>query len=376
MSFAAIRSSLAPGASLRTALVLVLTSMGAAGLLTDVSLSRIPSYAPGEVPAQDVVAPIPYRYLDDGATRWAQEEAVRAVPPIFRYETDQVQRREIQLSAAFVTARGRLQEAADARGRVPLETQQAILHDLEETLQIQLDVQDRAILLADGFSRETEALTTELIAVGGRYPIVESRDPLPQDGPILLLSGAGGMTEERRLEDLSRLRTVEETGQAIGLYVMERLSAVPEVQRVKVAAALARRALQADCRYDAEEHQRRQEAARLSVAPVEVDVPRGKRIVRVGDPVTPSQAAELSALQANTSGSDGGWMFLTHLAFSGILITSLSHFARSTIRKFAPRPQDLEAMALALLLTIPAAGTLDLGELQLTVEQLAVKKKK
>jgi putative nucleotidyltransferase with HDIG domain len=351
-----LKGLFAPGAQVRQLLVMALVTLLTAFLLTDFSWRIMPEYEEGAIPDRDIVAPVPFSFVDTTATYEAQVAAETRVPPVFRLDQGAARGLGEQVSAAFTAARLRLpQEPLQPEALDP-----AILRDFEDTVGYSLAVADQLLLIEDGFSEDTEALTLELLEVATRLPIIEDRHELPtaDSSGITLLSVLGGLQEESLITDFAKLRSLEEAWQAIGIYVVERLATVQDPGRVKLAAALAKGVLRANCSYDEAETSRRRLAARAATDPIEVSVPKGKRIVRLGDPVTATQARELTALRETTRQSGAGGTFFTHLAFGGIVIASAWHFARTTIRKFAPRPQDAEAMAFTLVLVLGVARLL------------------
>lgn len=355
MNLGTVRGWFATGSQFRMVLLLVVTTLVAAFFLTDLNFTSIPEYQERDVPDRDVIASNTFSFVDEEATRTQQANAQHTVPPVFILDRSVVRTIESQVSQAFDMARSRYATAADNRGKVPPEVSERISHDFAESLGIGLEAADRQLLTEDAYSSQVEDLVTELVAVAMRHPVLEDRSSLPSSGPIVVISTEGGLREETLVDDFSRLRTVEDAWQAIGLYVVERLSAVQSPARVKVAAALAKGLLKPNFTVDTAETLRRQALARDAVHPVEVEIRKGKRIVRVGDPVTAVQARELAALRANSQQSGSGWMFLTHIALVGVVLASTTHFARTTVRKFAPRPQDLEAMAFTLVLVLAMA---------------------
>ena len=338
--------------NLRAGLLLAFTTILAALLLTDFSWNSIPNYTEGDVPDRSIVSSTTFHFVDPDATARRQQVAGATVPPVYTLDYGLPKARESQLSQAFDMARSRVATAADSRGKVPPEVLEAVGQDFEEAIGTRLDSVDLQILQQEGWSHGVEELALELMGVGTRYPVVQDRGRLPEGGTILVQSSSAGVTEESPLGDFSRIRSVDEAWQAIGLYVAERLSTVKEPGRVQVAAALAKTLIRPNLFENTAETERRRVAAAEAVLPVEVEVRKGKRIVRAGDPVTPQQAVELSALRQNDQHTGSGWMFLSNLVFVGVLITATAHFARVTIRKFSPRPNDLEALALTLLLVL------------------------
>lgn len=351
MNLPSVKAWLQPGALPRQALTLLIVVCGTALLLTDLSWGDAPLLNEGDVPDRDIIATKTFTFIDQETTTQRQQSAQQDVPPVFVVDSAMKQATENTVAQAFDMARSRVAAAQDGKNRLSPELSAAILRDFNDALNIKLDASDGQILLEESFSAPIEALSLELIDIGSRYPVLESRQLLPAQGPILLVSTQGGRQEETQLTDLSRLRTQEDAWQAIGLYVVERLSTTPS-GRVKVAAALARALVKPDCFYDEAETEHRRITARNAIQVVEVEVRKGKKIVRMGDPVTARQAHELEALRNNTASSGSGWMFLTHLAFAGVIIASTVYFAKSTIRKFAPRPNDMEAMAFSLLMVL------------------------
>lgn len=350
----AVARLLGSGGGVRRGLVLVIACVACAALVTDLPRLGRTGWAAGDVAEHDVVSPITFSFVDEAATAERQSAAEADVPPVFRVDAAAVRRVESRISQAFDMGRRRYATvlAEAGRGTPDPEDVARLRIDVLHALELSLDPDDVEALVAAGFSRETEELALELVGVAFRRPIVEDRSVLPSPPrPVTVVTVVGDARDETTLEEFSLVRTTDEARQAVSLYVLERFSGSKAPERVRAAAALARAAIQPTFAPDADATEAREALAREAVEVVEHEVRKGTRIVRAGDVVTAQQVEVLGLLEAREGGS-GLLGFVGWLGFSAMLLGTAVVFAQGTIRKFAPRDPDREALAFALVLVL------------------------
>lgn len=342
-----VRDQVGGRAGLRRLATLVWTCVACALLLTDFAEDPVPDWAVGEVAGHDVVAPDAFPFVDAAATLAREAEAEAAVAPVFEADLTMGKRVGNRVSQAFDMARRRLPTSAGA------DAQAQLTADFLTAIEVSVDPADLAVLQDAGYSRELEDTTLELIEVALRRHVIADRSTLPSPArPVTVVRVLGDDRDEQVLDDFSEIRTVEEARQAVSLHVVERFQSSRHPEQVRAAAAVARAAVRPNFAPAPAITEARRTAARAAVGTVQVQVQKGTRLVAAGDVVTPQQRALLDALSASRAAPGGRFLFGTWLAFTAVLVVSAVAFSRGTIRKFAWRPGELEAMGLVLVLVL------------------------
>ena len=350
----------------RSFLALGLICVGAALLLTDFRGAPGDPLLPGDVALRDIVSPISFSFVDDAATVEEQDAAAAAVLPVYVSDLALAKRLENRISQAFDMARRRwsvlrASEAGRSRrgGRELTEPEVEIQRDFIAALDASVAPRDLEAIAVAGYPEETEDIAIELVGVALRRNVIEDRTNLPSPPRrITVVQTLGEDHDEVVLEDYAQIRTPEEARQAVSLYVIERFGGARDPARVNAAAAIARAVIRPNFTSDPQTTALRQQAAREAVRPLSLEVRRGTRLVRAGDVVSPQQAQMLAGLGEAYGHAGGGAMFAAWFAFAAIIIVTAVAFARGTIRKFASRTRDLEAMGIALLLVLGIARVL------------------
>jgi hypothetical protein len=339
--------------------VFAATCVACAALLTD--LSQLPSteLEEGEIAGRDVTAPVSFSFVNEAATRERQDEAESQIAPVFTADLTLVKRLENRVSQAFDMARRRSAASPEpARGTAAEAEKAQIRADFAKALDLSLDPGDLDAIADAGYSRSIEDTALELIGVAMRRNVIADRSSLPSPPrPITVVNVLGDSRDETTLDDFSLIRTPDEARQAVSLYVLERFAGAANLREVKAAAAIARASVRTNFAYDQARTTERRRAARDGVPGVEQKVRKGTRIVSAGDVVTGHQVRLLAALRGASGGGHGWRVFAAWVAMCGVFIGTALLFAHTTIRKFASRAREREALGFALVLIL-AVGRL------------------
>jgi hypothetical protein len=347
----------APETFLRRALAFALTCLVCAALLTEFTSVDDLDLREGDVAPHDVIAPFGFPFVNEVATGERQRLAEAQVAPVFDADLTLGKRMENRVSQAFDMARRRVTAASvDSHGRAitpGAEVSAEIAADFAKAVELPLEPADIELLARSGYTQEIEEVAVELIGVATRRNIIQDRTSLPDpQRPVTIVNLLGDDHEESTLDDYSLIRTPEEARQAVTLHVLERYSAARDPGAIGAAAAIARAAVRTNFSYDPLLTEQRRAAARAAVGQVEVAVRRGTRLVAGGDVVTAHQQQMLAAMR-RADAQVGGWSSYTvWLAFVASVIGSALVFAHATIRKFASRHRDREALGFALVLVL------------------------
>ncbi len=352
-----LREAFAPEAAIRRVLVFVVGCIVCAALLTRVVALPAPTVAAGEVATSDIRATISFTWVDTATTAERAAAAEAQVLPVFEADLALARRLESRVAHAFELGRAAATPVPTPvdPAAPPVDARAAV----SAALEVSLDDRDLEVLTAAGWDRAAEDLVVELLGAGMRRHVIADRASLPPAGrPLTLVSVLGSGRDEAVIDDVSLLRTEEEARQAISLRVVERFQGAADPRLVNAAAAVARALVTPNVRYDEATTLARRAAAREGVGAVQHTIQRGTRIVRAGDVVTPGQAGAVAAMRALDSDVGRASTFAAWAALVGLIVGSIALFAQSTIRKFAGRAREREAMWFALALVLLASRVL------------------
>jgi putative nucleotidyltransferase with HDIG domain len=352
-----LKQMLAPDTLLRRALAFVVTCMACAALLTDFSLTGNLDLREGDVAPRDVIAPIAFPFVNVGVTAERQRLAEAQVPPVFDADLTLSKRIENRVSQAYDMARRRWEAGtvSGPRGSVPPSQADTagILAEFAAALELPVQPGDLDAIAVAGFSQRVEELTIELLGVAMRRNIIQDRTSLPEpQRPITVVNLFGDVREESILEDYSLIRTPDEARQAVTFHVLERYAASRDAAVVAAAANIARAAVRTNFTHNPELTEERKASARAAVGAVEVEVRRGTRVIAAGDVLTAPQEQMLTAMRRTNAQAGGIGGFVSWFVFVAAVVGVTLVFAQSTIRKFASRTRDREALGFALLLVL------------------------
>lgn len=319
---------------------LALVCLLSAGFMTDFAAAPDVELHVGDLSPYDIVAPISYTFRDHDTTDERQRAAEQRIAPVFEADLTALRRVESRITLAFDSAR-----RSYAGDSAPNASADPVLSDFAAALDLKVGLEELQVIAAAGYSTSAEEMTLELLGVAMRRNVIEDRSDLPNPPRRVAIRNllGGQEVDEVPLEDYGQIRTAEEAGQAVSLYVLERFAGSRQPDLVKAAAAIARAGIRPNLRFDPVLTGKRQADARDAVPVVDVQVRRGTRIVRAGDVVVANQVQMLEALASAYQGG-GRLMFGTWLAYVVLLLATAIGFARATIRKFTQRDDELFAM--------------------------------
>ncbi len=321
-------------------------------LLAGVGERGLPAWSRGEIADRDVSAPMDFTWVDHEATTARQAAAVAEVAPVYTLDLAVQKRAETRVSQAFDMARRRYATAHDPAALA------ALRGDFVTALGGEITPAELDAIVATGFSRAVEDIAVELVGNALRREVVKDRTELPSPAvPITVLATLGDTRETRALDDLDGVHSVEEARSATSLHALERFAGTRDDATARVAVPVARAAIVPNLRRDVAGTEALGRKARESVGTVEQLVRRGTRIASKGDVLTADQVAALDALRATDRRATGWDGVLLWSALVGVLLGSLAAFAHATVRKFARKAQEHEAM-LVLLVLVLLAGRL------------------
>ncbi|MEN9787168.1 MAG: hypothetical protein RLZZ299_2432 [Pseudomonadota bacterium] len=357
----ALRALARPDAPGRRWVGPVLAAVCVAVLLAGVGERALPVYAAGEVADRDLVAPVAFSYVDVEATTARQEAAAAAVAPVFVVDLAVVKRIESRVGQAFDMARRRL-ASHDAASLAEVRA------DFVRALGAEVPSVEVDAVVATGFSQAAEDAAIDLVGEAMRRYVVADGSVLPRPAvPLTLVTVLGESRSEGVLDDYTRVRTVDEARQAIAMRTLERLAGTGDGAALRAASGIARVLVVPNMVRDDVRTEALRQAARDAVGTVEQRVRRGTRVATHGDVLTARQVAVLDALRSADRRSAGLVGVLAWGGIACVLLGSVAAFASTTIRKFARRTNEHEALLFLLVLELGAArvvawaaGALDL----------------
>jgi putative nucleotidyltransferase with HDIG domain len=345
------------GRVLRLGLVALVS--GAAGfLLAPAAAHRLPGAESLGLPAPATLkADRDYDIVDEEATARRRAEAAQAERPVYDHHAGIADEAVARIHAAFELMRE--EEAALPEGdpkelaRRYSQRQDAFV----ARLQILVSGGDLVALGAARFSEEVERALVSASQRGLSGLVVEDAKLLPVDrerGFVLRTVRGGALQGERRVADLTLVRTVERAREDVAQAVAARLEGEPGAVRAAVqrlAAAMVRPTLEHN---QAETDRRRTEAA-ARVKPVGILVRRGEKIIGDGERIEKRHLVVFDGIRAQRQEEDLSRVRAGGGALVGLAVVLLWVFARRNVRGFRPARRD------ALLLSLLLVGTLALG---------------
>jgi putative nucleotidyltransferase with HDIG domain len=266
-----------------------------AGLLLGFKFQAIPEYKIGDIAGQHVIAPQEILYEDKQETANRRETARDKTPALYELDTSRFADLEGKIHLAFNAARQVLSaQRIPSKGRLNRIQQKTILGLLDEEIGQIIPPRFLSLLLKQRFDPTLEKKIFALLGPVLRGGIVADPEVFRQDVKKgIVLRDKETMTE-RLLGDSSRVRSLEEAKEHLRQFHLE-FADLSAPERAELFAFLDT-LLIPTLFYNVAETEARRSAAAARVTPVEVQIKKGKVILRTGEEVTPRAAADLAAL--------------------------------------------------------------------------------
>jgi putative nucleotidyltransferase with HDIG domain len=274
----------------------VAASMLIAGLLLGFRFQALPEYKVGDIANQQVIAPQDVLYEDKQATAERREAARDRTPALYELEVYRIADLEKRIDLAFSTARQMLSaQRIPPRGRLSRSQQKMILGLLEKGIGQTISARFLPLLLEHRFDA---TLGKKIIAVLDpvlRSGIIADPELFRQDVKKGIVVRDRGSPVERPLMDSSRVRSMDEAKEYLRQFHLEfaELSAPERAELFAFFDTLLIPTLV----FNAAETATRRDAAAARVPAVEIQLKKGKVVIRTGEEVTPRTEADLAALR-------------------------------------------------------------------------------
>ncbi|MFA6032945.1 MAG: HDIG domain-containing metalloprotein [Myxococcota bacterium] len=338
----------------------------------------------GKVATANIRADRDYAIVDEEATGLAQKDAVRQVRAVYFHDMDVGDSIAARVREAFslmrsvittVPQKGTQKKAAsqnagqDIRAaKQPKTAQKASVYrqkvgdaaiekfaahrdEFVRTLQTVVDDSEFDALARYGFSREAEDGLLQLIQPVMQDMVVSSKELLAAErsqGITVQRIYAKEQVAEGTIASVGAVKDLDEARRAIDRKAEFILADLPRDERTAING-LARELVVTNLRFDKAETERRREETKGRVLPVTVGIKKGQMIVRDGDKLEKRHLMIFRGMREATSDHRDLLVSAGIFIFSLLIILVPYGFARSFVRKFAPRPRDIVFMQLLLI---------------------------
>ncbi len=293
----------AQGLTFKQLLVGVGTALILAFLVLGYDFSRIPDYEAGAIADRDITAPHDFTVKDATATEQKGEESLASVPAVFDLDMAINSRLESILRSNFAEGRRAKAERREELGlsddqSLGKEDRDQLVEQLRQALPPIFAERDAVIeiLFEHGFSPELENQMVSLLQSAMKHPgVVASRDLLfiYRDRSIVLLNRV--TRNDEVLSDASLVRDLTQARALLRQNEFE-LTAVQGTQKLKLIGFLEDR-IEPTVRFNEDETRLREELAMEQVPPVLIQIRKGHKIIRAGDPVVAQSLMILQELK-------------------------------------------------------------------------------
>ena len=266
-------------------------------LLLGFRFRALPEYKIGDIAGQDVRAPQDVIYIDKQATAEQRETARERTAALYDLETGAISDLEIRIERAFAAARQTLSDQQiPTKGKLSRSKQKLVLELLEKEVGTTISPKFLPLLLGHRFD---VILGRKILTILGsvlRSGIVHDAKLFRQDvGRGIILRDRVTLLE-RQLSDSSQVRSMDVAKEYLRQQHLE-FAELPAPERAELFSFLDT-LLFPTLVYNAAETAGRREIAAARVSPVEVQIKKGKVVVRSGEEVTARAEADLEALRS------------------------------------------------------------------------------
>jgi putative nucleotidyltransferase with HDIG domain len=287
-------------------------------------------YAPGDIASRDVKAPRDMLLPDQPLTEKKQQEAARAILPLYDFDPRVGRETADRVAEIFI----RLSDERQLDGSV---TQSGREGEDDLGLGLSEGEINRLARLADRKDLEKE-LRPILHTVANQYIV----------GNLQVFQA--GWERGVIVRDLvsQKEETVKETRSVVGIgnaldqvgTALNKLGGISSGER-KILLVLVQKLLRPNLTFNQNETEERRQFARDLVTPVLFQVKKGEMIVREGERVTDEQIQKLKALRI-ANGDYSSLATAAGLLLCILLLVYIAHrFARFNVSKYRPKTGDL-----------------------------------
>jgi putative nucleotidyltransferase with HDIG domain len=267
-----------------------------ATLLLGFGFQTLPSYKAGEIAAQEVRAPLDVTYEDLEATASLRDAARDRAPSVYEFDADRIASLESEISRAFTAGR-RLLSDQGVPPQIDLEGTQLppTLNSLEGEVGKTIPLRFLPLLVAHRFGADLEKKILQVLDTVLRGGVVADGEAFRQDLKRGIVLRDPTALVERPLREFSGVRSLEAAKECVRQYQME-FSEFPPASRAELLALLDSQII-TTLIFNAAETTARREAAAARVRPIQVQLKKGKVIIRAGEQVTARAMADLAILR-------------------------------------------------------------------------------
>jgi cyclic-di-AMP phosphodiesterase PgpH len=288
------------------ALLLITLSVFFSLLFARYARLTIPEYSAGDIAMADVVVPFDLLVLDEAASEARRKVARENVLPVYRYDANQTDVLVSRLRQTLARCRTLLNTAETVDSVGSPDGKLPKLEGASPALKAQIRSELRRlgdgiaasdsvdVLVQERFATGLEAALVEAVFQGYAQPMVKDERSLIRDkGSISLVPAPSG---EERVVPTSLISTEAQARARAEAVIWQGSKLPPRVRRS--LQGLVSQMITANLYYDWPLTEQRQRQAAANSAPVEVNLKKGKVVVRRGDEVRQGQLDQLQALRS------------------------------------------------------------------------------
>ncbi|MCX7945309.1 MAG: HDIG domain-containing protein [Deltaproteobacteria bacterium] len=339
----------------------------------------------GKVATATIRADRDYVVIDHEATRHAREAAVKNVKPIFFFDASLADSISDSVKEAFNYIRNNIQiaiyqgvdgdssevalykKAREGISKRELEIIREVANssreEFEKGLGVKLSDEEFSKLTSFLFSREIEDGIISIIQPIMQEMIVEEKQKLIQEmgsGIMIQRIYAKEQRAEGIVSSLTSIKDITEIRKLLEKKIIFLLADYNKDER-KLIISIATKLIRPNLFFNHSETERRKEEAINQVVPVTINVKKGDILIRDGEKITQEHIKLFKGIHQQATKIKDVITTIGMFLFSSIIILVPYIFARTYIRKFAPKTKDI------LLMGILASFTIIFGKLLLTV---------
>ncbi|RME28689.1 MAG: hypothetical protein D6806_02505, partial [Deltaproteobacteria bacterium] len=332
----------------------------------------------GKVATSDIRAPISFTVADTEATERKRKEAAEAVRSVYDFESDRAQRTVRRLREAFGLMRKHLEQyrrrtlpegekAGDAK-KTAAQREEDLLRRAEsldaymlarkslflKSLQAVVSDTDFLVLAKDGFSvRAQQAAAALLERILGRM-IVQSRELLEAErgqGIDVRFLKDSVPQKEMTVRSFNRILDVEEARMRVEQLAAIELAELSRPTRRALVHMMVT-LVQPNLVFNRDETERRRNAARQAVQPLEIRIEKGAKIIRDGDVIQPWHVRVFQAMQKLTQPRGVALRMLGTILVVVLMLGTLVWFSARSFKRITITVKDLYFLGSVMLIFV------------------------